>query len=1045
MKPLKLVMSAFGPYAKVETLDFTALNNQNIFLITGPTGAGKTTIFDALSVALYGEASGSSRDRDSLRSQFAEDGIDTYVELIFSIRDKEYRIKRYPQQLKKKTRGEGYTLQNSKVELFLPDGRVETKIVEVDKRIAEVLGMTSQQFKQIVMLPQGEFRRLLESESKEREVIFRKIFGTEAFLRIQENLENRARSLRKEVSLVETQRNIYIESIDANQEEELVRLKSAKDKNTKEIVTLTENRIEEDNKEKEAREKELQDNRTAQEQLQKRINETDENNKKIEGKRVLKETLQKELEKEKAFIEKNNQLELARKTLEIVPVEEQLKQKEISLKTKEVSLEQARKSLDEIEKILEEANKEFEEENGKEGLRKNLGETITRLNDFQPKVKNYHDKKLALNELNNKYSDIEKKKILNKENIEKNKIQLENTEKILKVIMEKELVKANKSQDLERINAKIKDLRELYNKYKAYSEGQEKYKQEEQEFLNLEKRYKVENELYTELNIRFISGQAGILAESLQDKTPCPVCGSLEHPNKAVRQKQTPSEEDLEKKKEELQKIEEKYKAKGNSLSASRASLEALEKSAREKYEEVVQYLDEDFEILEINNKLNEIKHKGTETKELQTKLNKEIEELNNILQSKENKLKEQETLKTILKNLEDSSEVLDKNFIEIHGIVKAEEEVILNIEKEIPEDRRSLDALNRDIKGHEEKIQSLEKRLQLAKKKLEKARESKASIQGDLKEKEKNFSENLEDLKNYKNKFDNLMVEKGFKDILEYENAKKTHEEIKEIEVDIRSYHENIKSLRDRVTEAENATKALEVVNLEPLKEVFVELKEKEKYINEVIQRIFARISNNKKQLKEIKRISLSIEKNEEKYRVIGELSRLANGDNIERLSFERYVLAAHFGEIIEAANLRLNKMTNKRFELKRKEDREKGIKQSGLELEVFDNYTGKARHVKTLSGGESFKASLSLALGLADVVQSHAGGITVDTMFIDEGFGSLDQESLDNAINCLIDLQQGGRLVGIISHVSELKERIEVKLEVTPAKEGSRVRFNI
>jgi exonuclease SbcC len=269
--------------------------------------------------------------------------------------------------------------------------------------------------------------------------------------------------------------------------------------------------------------------------------------------------------------------------------------------------------------------------------------------------------------------------------------------------------------------------------------------------------------------------------------------------------------------------------------------------------------------------------------------------------------------------------------------------------------------------------------------------------------------------------------------------------EDIKQLEKAILLYRQGLTSLKDRLSKAVTDTESLAEVSIEKLKIELSEVRADETALEEKVKIIYSRIKHNTKILKEIEEINKAIFNDEEKYAVIGELSRVANGDNSERISFERYVLAAYFDEIISAANIRLSKMAGGRFILKRKEERGKGRKQEGLELEVFDNYTGKSRHVKTLSGGESFKASLSLALGLADVVQAYAGGISLDTMFVDEGFGTLDPESLDNAIQCLIDLQKGGRLVGIISHVPELKERIDVRLEITPAKEGSKARFVI
>ena len=288
------------------------------------------------------------------------------------------------------------------------------------------------------------------------------------------------------------------------------------------------------------------------------------------------------------------------------------------------------------------------------------------------------------------------------------------------------------------------------------------------------------------------------------------------------------------------------------------------------------------------------------------------------------------------------------------------------------------------------------------------------------------------------------LAIEKScFIDSNYYNKSKISEEELKIIEKEIQEFYQRLKSKKDQYLMLQEELKDKEHIDIDLIIKSLNEKENELRELNSKEKKIFSRLTSNKDTLKLIIKISDKIKEDESEYNVIGELSELANGNNLERITFERYVLAAYFDDIIKAANRRLSKMTNERYALKRKAEKGKGTKQSGLELEIIDAYTGKERHVNTLSGGEGFKASLALALGLADVIQSYAGGVHIETMFVDEGFGSLDPESLDGAINALMDLKNLGRLVGIISHVDELRERIEARLEVSLGKSGSRAKF--
>ena len=444
-------------------------------------------------------------------------------------------------------------------------------------------------------------------------------------------------------------------------------------------------------------------------------------------------------------------------------------------------------------------------------------------------------------------------------------------------------------------------------------------------------------------------------------------------------------------------------------------------------------------------NSFEEIKIKGIELSNELKNVKIQREELEKEISKKEKLELRLSDIEKLLNDKEDTLNKLSNEYTNLFGELRVEEETLNNIEKEVPEELRSLNLLNKKIVSLEECLNTLIKSLDYARELKNSLNNKLTSEQSKIKELGKSIDELTNDIKDIKTSIDTKLKELNFIDYEEYEDSKKYISLIDSYTLEINSYKEDIKSLKDREKDLIKKTENLNVVNLE---ELDCEINNKQVNLKEIdknIKEVYSLINNNSAILKEIKNVEKLISYKEEEYKVIGELSNLANGKKSPYITFERFVLASYFQEIIDSANIRLSKMTNDRFILKRKEDKGKGTSQQGLELEVYDNYTGKSRHVKTLSGGESFKASLSLALGLSDVVQANAGGISLDTMFIDEGFGTLDPESLENAINTLLELQRSGRLVGIISHVPELRERIEAQLEISVSAEGSSTKFNI
>ncbi|KHO40034.1 AAA family ATPase [Clostridium tetani] len=1045
MKPLKLTMCAFGPYADVQTIDFTELDSRNIFLINGPTGAGKTTIFDAISYALFGEASNTNKDRDGLRSDFASQETITYVDLEFSLRDKKYKVTRYPQQARKKSRGEGFTYKNSEAFLILSEGNTVSGVTLVEEKINEILGINKNQFRQIVMLPQGEFRKLLEADSSEREIIFRKIFGTETFEKFQKVLDDKRKEIYKDIAKVNTERITNVKRVDVTNNEELSKIIDKENLNFKEIILGIEEIIENGKIQEQNLSKKIEEINGEEIKIQNEIVLLEEVNKKIKEKEEYEKKYKELIFQKEEYENKKDKLYQGRKALEVTMLENNFKEKENYFQLKEKEYIEVEQRVNLYRKKVEESIKKLKEEESKEEERKETSNKLTILKSFQNKVRDYEEKKNRIEQIKGElekkqkeYSSLGSKikndrtklNNLNKEFVELQKCEVEK-EKILSKVEEKEVI--------------CNDMRDFYKYYNSYLINIKKHGNLKINFDKIEKKYMETKLKYEIMEDNFKKGQAGILAKDLKDGVKCPVCGSKHHPSPAEMIKGVPTEEKLNQIKYEFDEIKEQR----DMILQNMSDLNGVITSSNEiisdyklKLEKSLGKIIEEYWKKDI---LNFISIKG---KEIALEVENLKEKLKQIEEDNKKKINIKNSLIKLEEEIEENNILLEKlneEYKDSFAKVKSEESSILAIEKEIPEKFRSVPELNKKIKNIENKLLELNQLLEKARKEYEVTNNEYISLKTNKKSKLENLQELLKEIEKNKDNMNKKIIECGLKDYNNYLAVRVSEDQLKSLDEDIQDYNQNIKIIKFNLNRAINNSKDLEFIDLDIIKEKLGKVKQEKNQLNREYNIVFSRLDNNIKTLKEIKKLNEKISEKEDDYKIIGELARISNGDNDERITFERYVLAAYFDEIIAAANIRLSKMTGGRFLLSRKEEKGKGRRQEGLELEVFDNYTGKARHVKTLSGGESFKASLSLALGLADVIQSYAGGISLDTIFIDEGFGTLDPESLDNAIETLVELQNGGRLVGIISHVPELKERIDSILEIIPTKEGSRARFII
>ena len=1040
MRPIKLTISAFGPYASKQVIDFEELKGRNIFVISGKTGAGKTTIFDAISYALYGEASGESRETDSLRSHFADDNTETYVELEFELRGEKYTVNRVPKQKKKKARGEGYTEKSADATLTLPDGKVITKVKNVTDKIIEILGITREQFKQIVMLAQGEFKKLLLADSVEREGIFRKIFNTYDFEKIQAELKDKAANLSKNRTKSKHEMEINLKNIKGEHDiviDEYVdfplvieKLKDLLERDNNIYKTLNEEG------------KEVDNNLQVKNQ-EKAIIET--NNNLLKEKEIITKALEELLSKEDEYKNKSKTIIDGKNAKEVKYIEDKLIETTKKLTKREEDYNLSLKNIDSLKLKQEEANKLLQIEESKECDREKLSVEINNLNKLEEKI-------IELDSLNNKVMHLKQSAensklqiINNKKETEELKKSKEEKELQLKDIATLETKKVELESDIKAKNKTLDEVRELFKVIRSFQNTYIEHNNKAKEYKEFEVEYKKVKENYEKMDDLYKKEQAGILASKLQENEPCPVCGSTNHPNKATIKEnlKIPTKEELKVAKENLNKLEKEKIKKINNLTT-------LNSNKTTYLEQVNNHLSMLSATLNIDKTFNSetakvVKNLGTELKSVIDKLKDELLKVIDKISLKEKIEKELNLITTTINEREHSLiklEECEKNYTTelTQNITKIDE-----YKKEIPENITDLKTLNN-------LIEVKTKELNISKEKLAKLRLENENLAKKLEGENstsKEINKSIEELKleiaNNKANFNEAIKEQGFDNIQTYEDAKLQISMVESLEKEVENYNSELKLTKAKQEDIINKTKDIVFMDITTIDEEIRSIQNNKKELESKLRELHAIIVGNKTILKNVENLNIEFKEIEEEYKVLGELADLANGKKAPYISFERYILASYFEDIIEAANIRLEKMTGDRFSLIRKTSKSKGAGQKGLELEIYDNYTDSSRDVSSLSGGESFKASLSLALGLSDIVQSNAGGVSLDTMFVDEGFGTLDPQSLDNAIDSLLELQRGGRLVGIISHVEELKERIDAKLEVTSTSKGSKVEFNI
>lgn len=1038
MKPLNLEISAFGPYKDCVKIDFTKIGENGIFLITGDTGAGKTTIFDAIVFALYGNVSGSNRPVNTVRSDFADLETKTYVTLEFSHKGKVYIVTRNPEYERPKKSGEGTTKQVAEAYIE-SDGKVlATGITNVDNKIKEILGIDEKQFKQISMLAQGEFFKILFADSKDRTAIFRKIFDTYIYEDITKKLKDKQLSAGSKLNNYKTKFLTNTKNINWTETPDFIEILDEKNVHNyiKDILKLLEDEIKIDDKEvlKINQEVEEFDKNLKEKEL--KIKNAEEINAKFIK---YEELIKKEKEqKNKKEIYENKQKQVD-KTLKIQATV--MPKREIFNKIKE--------EIKELNENMQNNEKELKKLDEKEKEYKEKDIKVKELKIKSEKYKKQNDEiNIVKNEIKNIDNILPICEEFNRNKIN-NELLIKKEEKILKL---KDILKEYNelNNEFEKIKTEKSKATEVENVIKEREKATKRFEEINKEFREIEDNYKKEED-------KFYREQAGILAENLEEGKPCPVCGNVHHP-KIAEKSDALSKEELDKLKEQKEKKEKEKNEANNIITAINTQIDTLNKELN--YDNTQITLAE--YIKQINNNFEKNKNKIAQKTEEANKIYLNItEERINIeeFDYEEFKLEFDARKKRVEDTINKDNALID-NFIQ-------------NMKKELSE-KNNIQEYSEEIKNKYEKINEknkiIEKEICDLYYEIEEIvldieefdfEEFKEEYEKTKKEHEKQITEiktqknSLEKLINNKNKEcekSQLEYEEAYK-TLGFENEREYKENILEENIlentkkIIQDYNNECIEVKTKIEELKENLKDKEKINLEKDKEELETLKIKSQEIKNSQIAITSKYKINKQISETLNSDSKDLIKQAENYTTLEELYKTASGtlSGKRRIEFEQYVQAAYFDMILIEANKRLVKMTNDRFILVRKENSAKISDKIGLDLEVIDNYTGKRRDVKSLSGGESFKAALSLSLGVSNVVQSYSGGVVIDTLFIDEGFGSLDTESREQAINTLNMLTDNNKIIGIISHVTELKERIDKKIIIEKTSSGSKVSFEV
>ena len=914
MRPVKLIISAFGPYAQRVELDLESLGESGLYLITGDTGAGKTTIFDAITFALYGEASGHNREPSMLRSKYADPQTPTEVELTFSYGQKQYTVRRNPEYLRPSLRDPSKTtLQKADALLIMPDGSLITKLREVNAAIQTILGIDRDQFSQIAMISQGDFLKLLLADTRERQNIFREIFQTGYYRTLQERLKSESGRLEQQCQAQQSSIRQYLRGILCAQDSPLSSLLE-----------------------------EVQGGLLPLEQSLLWIEQLlDEDQQKQQTQQQQTQALEQQLAAVNADLGRAQEFEKISQSLQLALQQQQIQQPLLEQRRQQLTQQQQQQSqIEHLDRCLTLLEQEFPSYELADQLQ-------TKLSRLQSGLQ-HRTGSLAQN--------AQQLQLL-----ENSIVSMRTEQQTLSNVGEEQQRLTREKEQLENQRTALLSLQQALTQrdtlQQQLSQAQARYQHASERSADLNRRYQAGYQA-------FLDAQAGILAASLQDGLPCPVCGSRHHPQPAQMPPKAPTQEQLEQGKQ----ICERAQQEATQLSIRAGELHGAFSAQQEAVERLAAPM--------FGQRISDL---SVQTDSALSKIQQQLQQLNF-------QISRQEQLQQRRAELEQQLPTAEQSLREAQALSASLKEQIAATQATYTETTKQLQQLS-DQMHYPDRAAAQREQTQL--------NLQKQQLRAALEEAQQQYTQAQQQYSALLGKIDQLKLQ---------------------------------------LADAPAIDTAMQQQKKQQLGSRLEQLHQQQKILHN-------RLATNSSALTQLRAASQNLQSLESRWQWVKALSNTANGNiaGREKIMLETYVQMTFFDRIVARANTRFMVMSGGQYELKRRREADNNRSQTGLELDVIDHYNGTERSVKTLSGGESFLASLSLALGLSDEVQSSAGGIHLDTMFVDEGFGSLDEESLNQAIQALSGLTQGTRLVGIISHVAQLKERIGRQIQVTKQKNGS------
>ncbi|MGR5057743.1 AAA family ATPase [Vibrio rotiferianus] len=1008
MKPIKLTMQAFGPFAQTETIEFDKLGTNPLFLINGPTGSGKTSILDAICFALYGETTGNERQGIQMRCDMAASTLLTEVTLEFSLHGKSYRVIRSPEQEAPKARGEGMTVRKHTAALYeITDEEklITSKTTQVKTEVTNIIGLNETQFRQVMVLPQGKFRELLLATSKEREEIFGQLFQTDIYKKIEYALKDKASAISKAKDEFDNQIRGALQVAGVSSEAELteqrealsVQFETVQKQEQESLAQL--NAVKTDLQKAEALSNEFKKREQAEIALKQHLEQSDA----VSSRQLQLDNAKKASKVELPYVTLQNASKQTQELEQkVAKLSQDLTVANDAVKSKEGALQTAKEQAAQLPKLTEQQY-QLEGMKGKlvekSELEKAINAGLTQKSEFESTLKKYSALKEKLT-----LEAQQGQKLLDQARVDVASIGSVEAE----IKQQQRLM-----QDLQKLTGLNQELAKLDaltpSKQASVDQAKARYVELQRSADTLE--------------LSWHNAQAAVLAQRLQAGEMCPVCGSVEHPQPA----QFVGEEVTKDQVQNARNIEREGQVALNQLN-----------NQLEQHNIAIGQYKQQIEQLSVELGQSASMDLGTLQASMQ-QLDERLQQLSSI-----NLVQLEQSVNELIQRCvtgEGKINDLQNQMAANESTIKVNQEQLAKLSASLDAKYSSLEVLEQDIVAIQKQIAELNSALENAQNHLQQAVLAKTNIESQLTTNQQWLNEALDRLSTAKADWEQALQVSAFEDEVQFLACKVDEAEMQVWQQEIEAFKQTQIKLEQTLADLSSTLKDSVLPDLEGLnvklnsiQQSYVEARNQLDSTRSLFERL-------EKVRNEIATLHDKNTKLEDEYKVFGTLYDVASGKTGSRISLHRFVLGVLLDDVLIQASQRLSLMSKGRYILARKTEGFKGAAGRGLDLVVEDSYTGKTRDVATLSGGESFMAALALALGLSDVVQSYSGGIRLDTLFIDEGFGSLDPESLDLAIQTLVDLQQTGRMIGVISHVSELKEQMAQRIDVEPSRLGSTV----